>query len=313
VTGSIPERSDIESAADRISGHIRRTPVLELLHGVGDAPGKVTLKLDLLQPTGSFKVRGAFSRLLAADPKPARVVAASGGNFGLAVAYAAAELDIAADIFVPESSPPAKIERLRDRGASVHVIPGHYAEALEASEVWNQTNDALFAHAYDQFDVVAGQGTCGMEMAVQIPAANTVLVAVGGGGLIGGIGSWYRDDITIIGVETERTPTLYSARQAGEPVDVEVDGLAVSSLGSRRIGDIAWEVSRRWIDESILVSDEATASAQRWLWDNCRLAVEPGAATPVAALLSGAYEPVLDEHLAVLVCGANVDPGTVAP
>ena len=150
-----------------------------------------------------------------------------------------------------------------------------------------------------------------MEMAAQIPAASTVLVAVGGGGLIGGIGSWYRDDITIIGVETEGTPTLYSARLAGEPVDVDVEGLAVSSLGSRRLGNIAWEVSRRWIDQSLLVSDEATADAQRWLWDNCRLAVEPGAATPVAALLSGAYEPGADEHLAVLVCGANVDPGTV--
>ena len=309
---SIPERSDVENAADRISGHIRRTPVLELLHGVGSVPGRVTLKLDLLQPTGSFKVRGAFSRLLAADPRPARVVAASGGNFGLAVAYAAAELGMAADIFVPESSPPAKIERLRDRGASVHVISGHYAEALEASEAWNQDNEALFAHAYDQFDVVAGQGTCAMEMAAQIPTASTVLVAVGGGGLIGGIGSWYRGDIKIVGVETERTPTLYSARMAGKPVDVEVEGLAVSSLGSRRIGDIAWEVSRRWIDGSILVSDEATADAQRWLWENCRLAVEPGAATPVAALLSGAYEPGPDEQLAVLVCGANVDPGTVA-
>ena len=310
---TIPERSDIETAADRISGHIRRTPVLELVHGVGGAAGKVTFKLDLLQPTGSFKVRGAFARLLAADPRPARVVAASGGNFGLAVAHAAAELGIAADIFVPESSPPAKIERLRERGASVHVIPGHYAEALDASEVWNQSNEALFAHAYDQFDVVAGQGTCAMEMATQISTADTVLVAVGGGGLIGGIGSWYRDDITIIGVETEGTPTLYSARRAGEPVDVDVDGLAVSSLGSRRVGAIAWAVSRRWIDQSVLVSDQATAGAQRWLWDNCRLAVEPGAATPVAALLSGAYEPESDEHLAVLLCGANVDPGTVAP
>ena len=278
---------------------------------MGDGPGKVTLKLDLLQPTGSFKVRGAFSRLLAANPKPSRVVAASGGNFGIAVAYAAAKLGVAADIFVPETSPPAKVERLQLHGASVHVVAGHYSEALEASEAWIETNDALFAHAYDQFDVVAGQGTCGMEMAAQIPEATSVLVAVGGGGLIAGIASWYRDDITVIGVETEGTPTLHSARQAGGPVDIEVGGLAVSSLGSRRLGDIAWDVSQRWIDGAVLVSDDATTTAQRWLWDDCRLAVEPGAATPVAALLSGAYVPGPAEHVAVLVCGANVDPGTV--
>ena len=307
-----PGRADIETAAARIAGHIRRTPVLDLLHGVGDSPGKVSFKLDLLQPTGSFKVRGAFSRLLAADPAPSRVVAASGGNFGLAVAYAAAEMGIGADIFVPQSSPPAKIERLRLHGALVHVVAGHYAEALEASEAWIEDNDALSAHAYDQLDVVAGQGTCGMEMAAQVPGADSVLVAVGGGGLIGGIASWYRGEARVIGVETEGTPTLYSARRAGKPVDVEVGGLAVSSLGSRRVGDIAWEVSNRWIDDSILVSDEATAAAQRWLWDNCRLAVEPGAATPVAALLSGAYVPGPTEHVAVLVCGANVDLGTLA-
>jgi len=281
--------------------------VLDLLHGVGEARGRFTFKLDLLQPTGSFKVRGAFSRLLAADPLPSRVVAASGGNFGLAVAYAAAELGMAAEIFVPETSPPAKIERLRRIGANVHTIPGHYADALEASEAWVEGHEALFAHAYDQPDVVAGQGTCGMEMAEQIPQADTVLVAVGGGGLIGGIASWYRGDVAVIGVETEGTPTLFRAREAGEPVDVEVGGLAVSSLGSRRVGGIAWEASRHWITDAILVSDQATADAQRWLWDNCRLAVEPGAATPVAALLSGAYVPELGEHVAVLVCGANVD------
>ena len=311
MTVLIPARTDIEAAAARISGYIRRTPVLDLPSGIGDGPAKVTLKLDLLQPTGSFKVRGAFSRLLGADPTPERVVAASGGNFGLAVAYAAAELDMSADIFVPDSSPPTKIERLKQHGATVHVIPGHYADALEASEAWVEDNDALFAHAYDQFDVVAGQGTCGMEMAEQIPYADTVLVAVGGGGLIGGIASWYRDDMTVIGVETEGTPTLHAARETGGPVDVEVGGLAVSSLGSKRLGDIAWEVSQCWIDDSILVGDEATATAQHWLWETCRLAVEPGAATPVAALLSGAYVPEAGAHVAVLVCGANVDPGSI--
>jgi threonine dehydratase len=311
VIPQIPSRDDIAAAAERIAGHVRYTPTLELIDDVGVATGSVTLKLDLLQPTGSFKVRGAFSRLLAQHPRPERVVAASGGNFGLAVAYAARTLGIAADIFVPATSPAAKIDRLRVEGADVHVIPGHYADALAASEVWIHDHEALFAHAYDQFEVVAGQGTCGMEMAVQIPEADTVLVAVGGGGLIGGIAAWYQGDARVVGVETEETPTLHAARDAGGPIDVEVGGLALSSLGSRRLGDIAWEVSTRWIDGSLLVTDEATAAAQRWLWETCRLAAEPGAATPIAALISGVYRPEPDERVAVLVCGANVDPGSI--
>ena len=308
----IPGRDDIAAAAERIAGHVRLTPTLLLADDVGFSAGAVTLKLDLLQPTGSFKVRGAFSRLLAQNPRPDRVVAASGGNFGLAVAYAARTLGIAADVFVPETSPAAKIDRLRGEGAEVHVIPGHYADALAASESWLDDHDALFAHAYDQFDVVAGQGTCGREMAQQIPGADTVLVAVGGGGLIGGIAAWYQGDARVVGVETVGTPTLHTARDRGGPVDVEVGGAALSSLGSRRLGDIAWEVSTRWIDDSLLVTDEATTAAQRWLWDTCRLIAEPGAATPIAALMSGVYRPESDEHVAVLVCGANVDPGSVA-
>lgn len=309
MTVPLPTRADIERAAERIRGHVRLTPILGLGRGPGGA--SVTLKLDLLQPTGSFKVRGAFSRLLAEDPKPTNVAAASGGNFGLAVAHAARELGIAATIFVPSSSPPAKVERLRRLGADVHVITGHYADALEASEEWVAHHDALFAHAYDQFEVVAGQGTCGMEMATQIPRADSVLVAVGGGGLVAGIASWFRGDARVVGVETTGTPTLADARAAGGPVDVDVGGLAVSSLGSRRLGEIAWEATQRWVEDSILVTDEETALAQRWFWDECRLAVEPGAATPVAALLSGRYAPADGEQVAVLVCGANVDPGTV--
>lgn len=309
MTVPLPTRADIERAAERIRGHVRLTPILGLGRGPGGA--SVTLKLDLLQPTGSFKVRGAFSRLLAEDSKPTNVAAASGGNFGLAVAHAARELGIAATIFVPSSSPPAKVERLRRLGADVHVITGHYADALEASEEWVAHHDALFAHAYDQFEVVAGQGTCGMEMATQIPRADSVLVAVGGGGLVAGIASWFRGDARVVGVETTGTPTLADARAAGGPVDVDVGGLAVSSLGSRRLGEIAWEATQRWVEDSILVTDEETALAQRWFWDECRLAVEPGAATPVAALLSGRYAPADGEQVAVLVCGANVDPGTV--
>lgn len=308
---SAPERSDIEAAATRVTGHIRRTPVVRLEPGVGGIDADLNLKLDLLQPTGSFKVRGAFSRLLAAAPAPERVVAASGGNFGLAVAYAASRLGITADIFIPATSPPAKIARLREHGAGVHVIDGYYADALVASEEFVRERDALFAHAYDQLEVVAGQGTCGREMQEQVPDADTVMVAVGGGGLIGGIASWYRGAARIIGVETAQTPTLYEARAAGGPVDVEVGGLAADSLGSRRLGQIAWEACRQWVTDSVLVTDGAVRDAQQWLWAHCRLVAEPGAATPIAALLSGAYRPAPDERVLVLVCGANTDPGSI--
>lgn len=303
-----PTRADIKTAAQRVADHIRHTPTLEL--GPAFGVEEVTLKLDLLQPTGSFKVRGAFNRLLAADPRPERVVAASGGNFGLAVAYAARTIGIVADIFVPASSPEAKISRLREQGAEVHVIDGFYADALAASQEFLRSNDALVAHAYDQFDVVAGQGTCGLEMSQQVPDADVVLVAVGGGGLIGGIASWYRGDTRVIGVETHGTATLHSARAAGGPVDVDVGGVAADSLGSKRLGDIAWEANR-WIDDVVLVTDDAVRAAQRALWDECRLIAEPGAATTIAALLSGAYPARPGEKVLALVCGANTDPASI--
>jgi threonine dehydratase len=303
-----PARLDIEAASDRIRGHVRRTPTLDM--GAMLGARELTLKLDLLQPTGSFKVRGAFNRLLRADPRPERVVAASGGNFGLAVAHAARRLGITADIFVPATSPDTKIDRLRSEGAEVHVIDGYYAEALVASEEFVAGSDALFAHAYDQFDVVAGQGTCGLEMSQQAPDADVVLVAVGGGGLIAGIASWYRGDIRVVGVETEGTPTLHAARAAGGPVDVEVGGVAADSLGSRRLGDIAWDANR-WITDALVVPDDAVRAAQRWLWDHARIVSEPGAATAMAALIDGAHRVEEEERVLVLVCGANTDPGSV--
>jgi threonine dehydratase len=308
---SAPTRADIEAAAGRIAGFIRRTPVLHLGVVPEFGAADVTLKLDLLQPTGSFKARGAFSRLLAADPRPERVVAASGGNFGYAVAHAASVLGVAADIFFPASSPEVKRRRIEQTGATVHVVDGFYDAALEASEAFMEGTDAMFAHAYDQPDVVAGQGTCGREMHEQVPDAETVLVAVGGGGLIGGIASWYRGDVTVVGVETEGTPTLHAARTAGGPVDVEVGGIAADSLGSRRLGDIAWDACREWVADSLLVTDDAVVRARRWLWDTVRLIAEPGAATPIAALLSGVYAPQPGERVLVLVCGANTDPGGV--
>jgi threonine dehydratase len=305
-----PTREDIIAAAARISGHVRRTPILELDHAGGAVPDGTVLKLDLLQPTGTFKIRGAFS-LLAAPVRPERVVAASGGNFALAIAHAARELGIVADLFVPDSSPPEKIGRISAYGAKVHVIPGVYHHALAASREFAAESGGLEAHAYDLPEVVAGAGTCGMEIARQVPNATTVLVAVGGGGLIGGISSWFRGDARVIGVETEGTPSMHAAIAAGRPIEVEVSGLAVSSLGSNRIGDIPWDAISQWVEGSILVSDDDVRAAQSWLWNETRLIAEPGAATTVAALLTGKYQPESGEKVVALVCGANTDPGSV--
>jgi threonine dehydratase len=304
-----PTREDIIAAAARISGHVRRTPILELDHA-GGVPNGTVLKLDLLQPTGTFKIRGAFN-LLAATKRPERVVAASGGNFALAIAHAARELGIVADLFVPDSSPPEKIGRISAYGAKVHVIAGVYHHALAASREFAADSGGLLAHAYDLPEVVAGAGTCGMEIAAQVPTATTVLVAVGGGGLIGGISSWFRGDAKVIGVETEGTPSMHAAIAAGGPIEVEVSGLAVSSLGSNRIGDIPWNAISQWVEGSILVSDDEVRTAQRWLWNETRLIAEPGAATTVAALLTGKYQPQPGEKVVALVCGANTDPASV--
>ncbi len=296
-------RADIEAAADRIAGLVRRTPVIEL------KPGLI-LKLDLLQPTGSFKVRGAFS-LLTAHPEADRVVAASGGNFGLAIAHAAGHLGRTADIFIPSTSPAAKIERVEAAGARVHVIDGYYDAAREASRRFAAAFGLFEAHAYDDPDVVAGQGTCGREILEQVPDVDTIVVAVGGAGLIGGIASWVRDDARIVGAETRGTASLSAALAAGAPVAVEVSGLAADSLGSAMVGDIGFEASRQWVDESVLVTDDDVVGAQSWLWESARLVAEPGAATAMAAVLSDVYRPRAGERVCVLVCGANTDPGSV--
>jgi threonine dehydratase len=303
-------REDIEAAAARIKGYIRRTPVLTL--EAGELAGHVSLKLDFLQPTGSFKPRGAFSLLVGSPPSPDGVVAASGGNFGLAVVYAADRLGLKATIFVPASSPPAKIARLQSfPSAAIEVIPGVYDDALAASREWLASHDAFFAHAYDQPEVVAGQGTCALEIDAQLPGIDTVVVAVGGGGLIGGVAAWFEDRVKVVAVETEQTPTLNRALAAGRPVDVEIGGIAVSSLGSRRVGEIAFAVASRYVDGSILVSDDDIVAAQRWLWETARIAAEPGAAAPTAALLTGAYRPEPSERVALIVCGANLDPASI--
>lgn len=294
----------IAEAAGRIAGHVRPTPVIE----VGIGSGSVVLKLELLQHTGSFKPRGAFNRILSADVPEAGVIAASGGNHGLAVAYAASKLGIASEIFVPEVTPAVKVERLRSYGAEVTVIGEFYADALDASTERAQGTDALVIHAYDQPEVVAGQGTLGMELMGQASGIDTILVSVGGAGLIGGIAGWVAGRAQIIGVEPRLAPTLAQALEADQPVDVEVGGIAADSLGAKRVGDIAFEQCRLYVDRVVLVGDSQIASAQRWIWEELHLIAEPGGATALAPLLDGSYVAEPGERVAVIVCGSNTDP-----
>ncbi len=250
--------------------------------------------------------------MLAADVPGAGVVAASGGNFALAVAYAAAELGHEATIFVPEASPPAKVERLRRTNAKVVVEGAFYDDSLTASRAHAAEHGGLELHAFDDPLVVAGQGTCGRELDRQCPELDTILVSVGGGGLCAGVAAWYQDRARVIAVEPERAPTLARALEAGEPVEVDVGGVAADSLGARRIGDEPWLCLSHWVDRSLLVSDQAIREAQHRLWSSARIAAEPGGAAAFAALSAGAYVPAGGERLGVLVCGANFDPTLLA-
>jgi threonine dehydratase len=304
-------RDDVVAAATRIEGRVRRTPVLDLGRGVGGTDARVALKLEHLQHTGSFKPRGAFSKLLASDVPAAGVIAASGGNFGVAVAYACRSIGRAAEVFVPATSPAAKIERIRHEGASVTVIDGLYDDAAVACAARAAESGALWLHPFDQAEVVAGQGTIGIELAQQAPDADTVLVAVGGGGLIGGIAAWYAGDARVVGVEPDGSRCLAAALEAGEPIDVPVQSLAADSLGAKRVGQIAFSIARRHVDRVVLVADEAIRDAQRILWRDVRVLTEPGGAAAFAALISDAYHAAPGERVLVLVCGANCDPATV--
>jgi threonine dehydratase len=299
-------RADIVAAAARIHPYVRRTPVLDL-GSILSSDYRLVIKLESLQPTGSFKVRGAFSALTSAQKPGAGIVAASGGNFGLAVAHAAHALGVTARIFVPDTSPEEKIGGIGALGAEVEVIPGNYAEALAASREWAVGSGAVELHAFDHPTVVAGQGTCCREIMDQVPTVTSMLAAVGGGGLIAGIASWARGDVNVIGVEPDECPTLHQARANGAPVDVRVGGVAVSSLGATRLGGIAWEANR-WIDDSVLVTDQAILDAQRWLWETCRVLAEPAACAPVAALIAGAHSPAPGEIVVAIVSGANTRP-----
>lgn len=302
-------RDDIVTSAERIATHVRRTPIIDAGRLLSDDYSLI-LKLEHLQVTGSFKPRGAFSLLTSAELPEAGVVAASGGNYGIAVAYAASRIGVGATIFVPESSPREKIDRIGRYGAAVRVIPGFYDDALDAARELASESGAFQAHAYDQHQVVAGQGTLARELAEQVEF-DVVVVAVGGGGLIGGIASWVRDRARVVAAEPADCRSYNAAVAAGRPVEVEVGGVAASSLGARSIGDHAW-AARHWIDDAVVVGDDDIMAAQRWLWSELRLVVEPAAATTIAALQTGAFHPSPGSRVVVVLSGGNVDPATVA-
>ncbi|TYB46196.1 threonine/serine dehydratase [Actinomadura chibensis] len=305
--------SDVDAATARVAGEIRRTPVIAVDPGPLAPAERMWLKLELTQHTGSFKARGAFNHVLAARDEgrlpETGVVAASGGNAGLAFAYAAARAGVPAEVFVPETAPAVKVARLRALGASVVQVGTRYAEAQDAATKHAADTGALFCHAYDLPEVCAGQGTLGVEILEQTGGeVDTVLLAVGGGGLMAGVATALDGHARVVGVEPERAPTLERALAAGRPVDVDVSGVAADSLGATRLGEIAFAVATRTEVRPVLVTEEAIVEARRFVWEEYRLAVEHGTATAVAALRSGAYRPSPDERVVIVLCGANTDP-----
>lgn len=304
-------RKEVEAAWGLIRPHVRRTPVLELGPDSFGIAAPLALKLEALQVSGSFKGRGAFHKLLASTVPAAGIVAASGGNHGAAAAYAARALGHKAEIFVPTIAAPAKVGRLQSYGAVVHQIGSVYAEARAASEKRAAETGALIAPAYEDPVVFAGAGSVALEFAEQA-TFDTLLVAVGGGGLIAGCAAAIGDRIKIVAVETEGTPTLHEALKAGRPVDVAISGIAADALGASRIGTPNFEIAQKLVRESVLVSDDAVRTTQQALWEALRLVAEPAGATGLAALISGAYRPAAGERVATLICGANTDPGSVA-
>jgi threonine dehydratase len=289
-----------------IRPYIRRTPVIEVDASEFGAPtGPLTLKLELLQHSGSFKARGAFTNLLTREIPKAGIVAASGGNHGAAVAYAAMRLGKPAKIFVPSVSSPAKIARIREYRADLTVGGEGYAEALAASEAWARQTGAMPVHAFDQNETIMGQGTLALELEKQAPHVDTVLVSVGGGGLMAGVAAWYAGRVKVIGVEPHASPTLTRAFEAGHPVDAEVGGLAADSLAPRRIGERVFPIVRKYAPQTVLVSDEAIAEAQKTLWRALRIVAEPGGACAFSAITSGAYRPAAGERVAVIISGGN--------
>jgi len=307
-------RSAIEATAQRIAPYVRRTPLLQV-NGAdfGLAGVQLVFKLEYLQHAGSFKPRGAFNHLLTRAVPRNGVVAASGGNHGAAVAYAAGRLKVPATIFVPKVASPAKIEQIRADGATLKIVGERYADALAASEAFVQLSGALPIHAYDQIETLQGQATVGLEFEQEAPPLDALLVAVGGGGLIGGVAAWLQGRVRVIGVEPELAPTLTHALQAGEPVDAPAGGVAADSLAPRRIGTLPFAIARQHVDRTVLVSDDAIRDAQRALWRVLRIVAEPGGAAALAALLSGAVSTRAGQRIGVLLCGANTTAVSFGP
>jgi threonine dehydratase len=300
-------RDDIRAAHGRIAAHVRRTPVWRLPAGAFGHDGPVSLKLELLQHAGSFKPRGAFNTLLLEKATAAGVAAASGGNHGAAVAYAAKRLGLKARIFVPEISSQAKIAVIRAHGAEIVVGGARYDDAQDACDAYVKDSGALRVHPFDADATIAGQGTVAMEWDEDDPGLDTVLVAVGGGGLIAGMAAWWAGRVKVVGVEPEGSRALHAALEAGRPVDVGVNSVAADSLGARNVGERVYGICRETVDHVALVTDAAITAAQRALWRDWRIASEPGGAAALAALVSRAYPPRAGERVGVLLCGGNVD------
>ena len=310
------ERYQIESCQRVLNGRyshcIHETPLWKLPGiALGMACAEVWLKLEHMQTGGSFKARGMLNRLLSHSIPDSGVIVASGGNAGIATAAAARVLGVACEVFVPEVSTAAKRLRLAEMGAQVVVSGATYAEALLACTARQQQTGALLTHAYDQSEVLVGAGTLALEIEQQGGVPDSVLVSVGGGGLIGGIASWFGQRSNVVALEPELAPSLFNARQAGQPVDVQVGGIAADSLGAKRIGALGWAATQAHVRDALLLTDDSIRSAQRWLWKEFKLAVEPAAALPLAALQSGRYRPGANEKVCLIICGANLDPTTL--
>jgi len=303
--------SNIRSAHGRIRAHIRRTPILEAASPIDGVP-PLSLKFECLQATGSFKARGAFHNLLTRPMPAAGCAAASGGNHGAAVAFAAQKLGIRARVFVPEAAPWPKIAKIKAYGAEVVVGGALYAEAQERCDAYAAASGALPIHPYDAIETVAGQGTVALEWEEDLERAglgklDTVLVAVGGGGLIAGVAAWFQGRVKVVGVEPEGSRALHAALEADKPVDVTVNSLAADSLGAKRVGELDFEIAKDFVSGVVLIKDAAVAEAQRRLWADYSIVAEPGGAAAFAAIASGAYRPDRNERVGVLVCGSNAD------
>lgn len=301
-------RARIQATERVIRPYIRRTPILEVDGSeFGLDSIKIVFKLELLQHAGSFKARGAFTNLLTREVPAAGVVAASGGNHGAAVAFAAMKLGKPATIFVPSVASQAKLDRIRGYGANLIIAGDRYAESLEASEAWTAQSGALPIHAYEGDETLLGQGTLGMELEEQDAKLDSLLVAVGGGGLIGGVAAWYQNNLKVIAVEPTEAPTLQRALSAGRPVDSPAGGIAADSLAPRQVGQQMFPIAQRYVRSSLLVTDDEILDAQKKLWEATRIIAEPGGATAFAGLLSGRYKPERGERVGVVVCGGNTE------